>query len=118
MADSYTVEKLSGSTNGKGIKLAHITSTSAETIHTAPAGVDIDLVTLWAVNQDTVDHTVTLGWGAVVDPDNRITVTVPAQAGPVAICDRMPLSGALAITAWASTANVVMLYGTVERVGK
>lgn len=119
MADTYTIEKLSGSTDGKGIKVTGTTSAADVTVHTATSGSgDIDLVTLWAVNQHTADVVLTIAWGAETDPDNLMSITIPFKAGPVAICDRLPIMNSLVVGAWAATANVVMIYGNVERVDK
>ena len=116
---TYSIEKLSGSTDGKGIKVTGTTSAADVTIHTATAGAgDIDLITLYAVNQDTANRDLTIAWGAETDPDNLMTVTVPFKAGPVLICDRVPIMNSLVIGAWASAANVVMVYGYVSRVDK
>lgn len=117
MADSF--EKLSGSTDGKGIKVTGTNSAGAVTVHTAHA-TDLDLITLWAVNQDADGEarTVTLEWGGATDPDNLITVPVPAKQGPVFICDRMPLTNSAVIEAFADEANDVMIYGLVVRIDK
>lgn len=115
MADSF--QKLSGSTDGKGIKVTGTNSAGAVTVHTAHA-TDFDLVTLWAVNQDAdgETRTLTLEWGGATDPDNLITVSVPAKAGPVFICDRLLLTNSLVIEAFADEANDVQIYGLVTRI--
>lgn len=119
MATTYSIELLSGSTNGKGIKVTGTTSAADVTIHTAVAGTtDIDLVTLWAFNSSTDTVTLTIAWGAETSPDNLLLIPIPANQGPVPIADRMPLQNGLVIGAWAVTANVVMVYGRVERVDK
>lgn len=116
---TYSIEKLSGSTDGKGIKVTGTSSAADVTVHTATAGAnDIDLVTLYAVNQDTVDRTLTIAWGAETSPDNLITLTIPAQSGMVLVTDRLPIMNSLVVGAWASAANVVMVYGHVQRVDK
>lgn len=117
----YSIEKLSGSTDGKGIKVTGTSSAADVTIHTATAGAgDIDLVTLWAVNQD-VDgepRSLTIAWGAETDPDNLITVPIPCKQGLVPIAIRMPIMNSLIIGAWADEASDVIIYGYVERVDK
>jgi hypothetical protein len=118
---TYSIEKLSGSTDGKGIKITGTASGSAVTIHTATSGSgDIDLVTLFATNQDVDGETrsLTIGWGGTTDPDNLITVPIPCKAGPVAVCDRMPILNSLVINAWADEASDVVIYGHVQRVDK
>lgn len=119
MADTYSIEKLSGSTDGKGIKVTGTSSAADVTIHTAVAGAgDIDLVTLYAVNQD-VDgeaRTLTIAWGAETDPDNLMSIPVPCKVGPVLVCERLPIMNSLVIGAWADEASDVIVYGRVERV--
>lgn len=121
MPVAYSIEKLSGSTDGKGIKVTGTSSAADVTIHTATSGAgDIDLVTLWAVNQDADGETrqLTIAWGAETDPDNLFTVPVPCKVGPVLIADQMPIMNSLVIGAWADEANDVIVYGSVLRVDK
>jgi hypothetical protein len=116
VADSFQL--LSGSTQGKGIKVTGTATGSSVTIHTAVSGTtDIDLVTLWAQNNDADAETrvLTIEWGGTADPDNLIILSVPCKAGPVMICDRMPLHNGLVIKAWADEANDVQIYGLVTR---
>lgn len=118
---TYSIEKLSGSTDGKGVKVTGTASGSSVTVHTATANAnDIDLITLWAVNQDAdgESRTLTLAWGGTTDPDNLITIPIPAKAGMVPITVRNPLMNSLVLGAWADEANDVMIYGYVERVDK
>lgn len=119
MADTYSIEKLSGSTDGKGIKVTGTATGSTVTVHTATSGAgDIDLVTLYAQNND-VDgevRTLTLEWGATTSPDNVIVIPIPAKVGPVLICERMPIMNSLVIKAFADEADDCVVYGRVERV--
>lgn len=115
---TYSLELLSGSTNGLGIKVTGTSSGASVDVHTAVTGTtDIDEVTLYAVNQDAdgETRTLTLGWGGETDPDNLISVPVPCKAGPVLVVDRLPLRNGLVITAWADEANDVQIYGQVFR---
>lgn len=118
---TYSIEKLSGSTDGKGIKVTGTATGASVTIHTATSGAgDIDLVTLYAQNNDAdgETRTLTIEWGGTTDPDNLIIVPVPCKVGPVVICDRLPIMNSLVIKAWADEADDVMVYGTVQRVDK
>lgn len=116
MADSF--EKLSGSTDGRGIKVA-ATATAGTLIHTAHA-TDLDLITLWAQNNDAdgETRTLTLEWGGVTSPDDLIIISVPCKAGPVVLTDRMPLTGGLVVGAFADEANDVIIFGLVTRIDK
>ena len=118
---TYSIEKLSGSTDGKGIKVTGTATGASVTIHTATSGSgDIDLVTLYAQNNDAdgETRTLTIEWGGTTDPDNLIIVPVPCKVGPVLVCDRLPIMNSLVVKAWADEANDVMVYGTVQRVDK
>lgn len=117
---TYSIEKLSGSTDGRGIKVA-ATATAGTTVHTATANAsDIDLVTLWAVNQDadSETRTLTIEFGGTTAPDDLITLPIPAKAGLVLICERMPILNSLVVRAFADEANDVIIFGRVERVDK
>lgn len=117
---TYSIEKLSGSTDGKAVKIA-ATATTGTTVHTATANAgDIDLVSLWATNNDAdgETRTLTLEWGTTTAADGNIVVPVPCKAGPVFICDRLPLMNGLLVTAFADEANDVLIFGKVERVDK
>lgn len=109
---------LSGSTNGKPIKVAATAIGSGTTIHTAQSGTSfIDEVWAWASNTDSTDRTLTIGHGGTTDPDDLTlkTVTIPANSGPVCISPGLPLQNSLIVKAAAGTANVVTISGYVIR---
>lgn len=114
MAD--TLLKLSGSTDGKAVKIT-ATATTGTTVHTAHA-TSMDYLTLWAANNDAdgETRTLTLEWGTTTAADGNIVVPVPCKAGPVMICDRLPLTNSLLVTAFADEANDVLIFGHVVRV--
>ena len=113
---TITKRLLSGSTNGEGIKVA-ATATLGTTIHTAVTGTsDIDEIWLYAVNSDTTDRKLTLEFGGVTDPDNLIEFTVPAEDGLYLVSPGLVLNNAQVVTAFCATANVVMIYGWVNRI--
>lgn len=119
MAQSFTQEILSGSTNGLGIKVTGTDTSGAVTIHTAISGTtSFDLVTLWAVNNDGDGETrnLTIEFGGTSDPDNLIVVPIPAKVGPVLVCQRLALRNGLVVEAFADEANDVQIYGEVQRV--
>lgn len=111
---TYTKVKLSGSTDGRMIKVA-ATATLGTTIHTAHA-TSLDEIWLYAVNSDTVDRKLTIEYGGATAPDNLIEVTVPAESGLILVCPGLILSNSLAVTAFAATANVIMIGGYVNRI--
>jgi hypothetical protein len=117
---TYSIEKLSGSTDGKAVKIT-ATATTGTTIHTATANAgDIDLVSLWATNNDADGEvrTLVIEWGTTTAADGNIFIPIPAKAGPVFICDRLPIMNSLVVTAFADEANDVLIFGFVSRVDK
>lgn len=108
-------EKLSGSTNGRLIKVA-ATSTPGTAIHTATSGTtNYDYIYLWAVNSDTTDRKLTIEFGGVSAPDDLIELTIPAEDGLVLVVPGLPMNNSLAVAAFAAAANVVMVTGYIVR---
>lgn len=105
---------LSGSTNGRGIKVA-ATATPGTLVHTEAGSGTTDYVTLWAVNTSASAVTLTLEWGGTTSPDDLIPVKLAPDRGLVTIVDKMPLDGALVVRAFAGSANVVNIFGRVDR---
>lgn len=119
MANTISKQTLSGSTNGRGIKVTTASPIDGTdtTIHTAVAGTsDTDLITLFAYNDDTIDRVLHLGWGGTTDPDDLIIQTIAAQAGLVLIVADLPLRNGLVVVASASVANVITVHGYVNRI--
>ena len=114
--DSYPII-LSGSTHGAPIKVA-ATSTPGTTIHTATSSAGnpnyaMDLVTLYVSNTHTAAVNLTIEYGGTTDPDHLIldAVPIPINTRPIQICFDFPLRNGLVIKAFASTANVLLIYG-------
>ncbi len=117
-ATTAAKRKLSGSTNGKGIKIVP-TTTPGTTIHDATAttdGTDRDELYVYLYNGHTADVTVTFEVGGVTDPDNLIIVTIPFKSGLVLALPGLPFDNAVNIDAFASVANVVMAYGWINAI--
>jgi hypothetical protein len=114
---SYSKQLLSGSTNGKGIKVA-ATATAGTTIHTAIAGTSsIDEIWLYANNTSSSGVKLTLEWGEATAPDGNIEITIPAEGtGMVLIAPGIPLQNGLVVKAFAATANVINIFGYVNRI--
>lgn len=105
----------SGSTNGKPIKVV-ATATLGTTFHTAAAGTaGVDEVTMFLSNTDTVDRAVTVEFGGVSSPDNLMKFTVPAGDSILAV-PGIPIQNSLAVTVFAAAANVVTMWGYVNRI--
>lgn len=117
---TFTKVLLSGSTGGRGIKVA-ATATAGTTIHTTGTSASvIDEVTLFAYNSHTSDVVLTVELGGVTAPDDNIKLTVPAQAGLTLVVPGLPLSGTgaagLVVAAFASVTNVIVVTGHVNRI--
>jgi hypothetical protein len=120
MANAVSRIPLSGSTQGKGIKIAAI-ATPGTMLHTTGTSVAIlDVVWLYLTNSDTSARKVTIEWGGVAVPDDNIEVTIPAEGGLTLAIPGLTLVGTGAagniIRAFCATTNVVMAFGYVDRV--
>ena len=114
---TFTKQKLSGSTDGKGIKVSSNSAGSGVAVHTAVSGTtDFDEVWLYAYNSSSSSVNVTVEFGGTTSPDNTIMQSVPAQSGLYLLVPGLPLQNAGAVTAYASVVNVVTLYGFVNRI--
>ena len=111
---TYTKTLLSGSTNGRQIKVA-ATATPGTTIHTAHATA-YDEVWLWAVNSDTTARKLTIEYGGTTAPDDLIEVTVPAEGGLMLVVPGWVLTNSLVVKAFCASANVVTIGGFVNRI--
>lgn len=115
---TYSKEFLSGSTQGKQIKVA-ATSSPGTTIHTAVTGTtDMDEIWLYAVNSDTTARKLTIQWGETGAPDGNIELTIAPEDGYALIVPGLPLQNGLVVQAFAATANVILINGYVNRIDK
>jgi hypothetical protein len=113
---TYTKQKLSGSTNGKAIKVVQA-ATLGTVIHTAVGGTAAwDEIWLWAVNSSTAAVKLTIEWGEATAPDGNIEVTVPGEAGLMLVIPGLLLQNGLVVTAFAATGNVIMIHGFVNAI--
>lgn len=111
---TYSRVKLSGSTDGRMIKVA-ATSTPGTTLHTAHATAQ-DEVHLWAVNSDTTERKLTIEFGGTTSPDDTIELTIPPESGLIPVCPGLTLTNSLVVKAFCGTANVVMCGGFINRI--
>lgn len=113
---TYTKTLLSGSTNGKGIKVVQ-TATAGDTIHTAVAGTsDLDEIWIYCVNSSASNVKLTLEWGEATAPEGNIEVTIPAESGLTLVTPGLLLQNGLIVKAFAGTANVLLIHGFVNRI--
>lgn len=116
---TFTKRILSGSTDGRAIKVA-ATASSGTTIHTGPTSTSaLQEIWLYAVNSDTTARKLTIQWGGTTSPDDEIELTVPAESGLVLVTPGLLIKGnatALVVRAFAATANVVCIHGYVNEI--
>lgn len=113
---TYSKVLLSGSTNGKQIKVA-ATATAGTLLHTAVAGTSsLDEVWLYAVNSSASSVKLTIEWGEATAPDGNIEISVPAESGYTLVVPGLLLQNGLTIRAFAGTANVILINGYVNRI--
>lgn len=116
---TFTKNHLSGSTDGKMIKVVQ-TATAGTTIHTGPTSTaHFHEVWLYAVNSSASTVKLTIEWGGVASPDDLIEFTVPAEDGLYVVVPGLVLQGnasALVVRAFAATANVISIAGYVNEI--
>ena len=107
---------LSGSTNGRGIKIA-ATATAGTLVHTGTSSAtDCDVVTLYATNSSASSVNLTIEYGGVSSPDDLIQLAIPATSGLTLVIPDLVIRNSLVVRAFAGTTNVVMVHGFVNRV--
>ena len=117
---TFTKTLLSGSTQGKPIKVA-ATATTGTTIHaTGTSSANIDEVWLYAYNSSTGPVALTVEFGGTTAPDQNIKIDVPPTSGLTLVVPGLVLTGTGAaannVTAFAGTANVITISGYVNRI--
>ena len=113
---TFSKRILSGSTDGKAIKVVQ-TATAGTTIHTAVTGTsDIDEIWLYAINSSASSVKLTIEWGEASAPDGNIELTVLPEAGLVTVIPGLLLQNSLVVKAFAGTANVICIHGFVNRI--
>lgn len=117
---SYNKLILSGSTNGRPIRVAGTNTSTATTIHTASTNTAvIDEIWLYAQNSDTTARKLTVQFGGATSPDDEIELTVGAEAGLTLVVPGLILKGAASacvVKAFAATTNVVTISGYVNQI--
>ena len=112
---AYNKVKLSGSTDGMGIKVA-ATSTAGTTIHTAVAGTStLDEIWLYASNNGTDAKKLTIEYGGANVEDN-IEQTIPGESGLFLVLPGLLLQNEKVVKAFAATADVITIHGYVNRI--
>ncbi len=116
---TFTKSKLSGSTDGRGVKVV-ATASAGTTIHTGSGtATTYDEVWLYAINTDSTDRKLTIEWGGTTSPDDLIEQTITAESGLTLIAPGLVLKGnasPLVIKAFAAAANVVIIHGFINQI--
>lgn len=116
---TFTKEKLSASTDGRGV-LVVATASSGTTIHTASTVTTTeDEVWLYCQNTSASAVKLTIQWGGTTSPNDDIEVTVAAEAGLMLVIPGLILVGnatPLVVRAFAATASVLTIHGYVNRI--
>lgn len=114
---TFTKQLLSASTNGKPIKVV-ATATAGTLIHTAIAGTSaLDEVWLYAHNTSASAVKLTIEYGDATAPDNNIEINIGAEGtGPILVVPGFLLQNGLTVKAFAGTANVINVFGYVNRI--
>jgi hypothetical protein len=111
---------LEHSTGGQPILVA-ATASAGTSVHSTPdSSTVIDEVWLYATNTSSSAVTLTVEYGGTTNPNNRIILSIPAQAGLTLVLPGLILSGTgttpRVVRAFASSANVVTVSGYVNRI--
>ncbi len=113
---TYAKAKLSGSTNGRMIKVA-ATATAGTTIHTAVSGTtNYDEIWLYATNNHTSAVNLTIEFGGTTSPDDLIQISVPSKSGLYLVVPGFILNNATVVRAFAGTTNVISIGGFVNSI--
>lgn len=115
---NFEKRKLSGSTDGKSIEVA-ATATLGTTIHAATSSTTaFDEVWLYAMNRHGSDVTLTLEAESTgtTAAEAIASQTIPFQEGLVRVMPGMIFNNSTNIRAFASVANVVSIFGFINRI--
>ena len=113
----YQKRKLSGSIDGRGIKVT-ATVSPGSLIHTALDSVaanEWDEIFIQAVNTSAAAVKLTVEWGGVSNPDDLIEITIPAESGFSEVISGNVLQNGATVRAFAAQADVIVLHGYVNR---
>lgn len=118
---TFSKQILSGSTNGRGIGVV-ATATTGTTIHaTGISATTIDEIWLYANNIHSSAVTLTVEFGGTTITSDLIQQSIAATpSGLVLICAGLILRGtgsaATTVTAFASVASKIEIFGFVNRI--
>lgn len=108
---TYSKVLLSGGAATGGWLTITDTATLGETVHTGHATAT-DEVWLWAQNVGNDTETLTIEWGSASDP---MKFRIPPQEPPIQLSAGLLITNDV-LSAFASTASVIILHGFVNRI--
>ncbi len=113
----YQKRKLSGSTDGRGIKVT-ASGSPGTLVHSALSSVaanEWDEIFIEAVNTHTSDVKLTVEWGGTDSSNDLIEITIPAESGFTEVIPGHVLQNSALVHAFAARANAIVLHGYVNR---
>ena len=114
---TFSKRLLSGSTDGKAVKVTGTGTGSTVTVHTAVTGTtNLDEIWIYANNTSASSVKLTLEWGTATAADGNIELSVAAESGLVLVTAGLLLQNSLVVKAFAGTADVILLHGYVNRI--
>jgi len=111
-------DKLSGSTNGKPIKIV-ATATAGTAIHTAVVGTTAgtwDEIWLFVQNNHTEAVVLTIEFGSADAPDGNIILTLASKSGLQLVLPGLILQNEMTVKAFASVTNVISVSGFINKI--
>jgi hypothetical protein len=117
---TFTKKKLSGSTDGMGIKVTGTSTAATVTVHTCYTTVTtaglFDEIWMYANNTSSSAVKLTLEWGTATAADGNIELTIAAESGLVLVVPGLILQNTKVVKAFAATADVILLTGYVNQI--
>ncbi len=108
---------LSGSSNGKNIKVTGTATASSVVLHTAISGTNnFDEIFIYAVNTSSASVELTIEWGGATSPDDLIIAIVLPKEGLYLVVPGLILGNGNVVNAFAGSADVINLSGYVQRI--
>jgi hypothetical protein len=112
---TFSKIRFSARVSGKSIKVSQ-TTPNGNTIHIAQSGTTgFDEIWLYASNNSATTVKLTVSWGGTSQED-RITLNIPGESGLVLVVPGLILHDAETVRAFADTANVISIFGYVNRI--
>lgn len=111
---TYQIQQLSASTNFLPVSVASTSSSSPTTIHVVSAS-NYDECWMDAFNYSAEDAILTICLGGT-NAYQRLIKPIPAGRGLVDVLKGLRFTGGITISAYASSANVISVVGSVNRI--